>query len=223
MTGAGRWLSGPPLVSGGAGDTEGIATGCGTTGDATSREGSTAGGSIVGDGGGVAFGLSIVRSRVPPVSRPRSDNEARSNTSSMLPTNPPTMWLFRSIGGRDPLPAGCHGRRDPQTNCVCERDRVPTDYARPDITDRGTSTISEFVKIRFAEENRAGGLQLPDDLSVLSRNPVFEQLACRRGANACGVDVVLQRDGNAVKGSTPIPPAAAPRPSHARQSEPAPP
>ena len=62
------------------------------------------------------------------------------------------------------------------------------------------------MEIRLAEKNRAAVLQTPHDFSVFRGNPVFEQLARRGGPDAHRVDVVLQRDRNAVEGSSPHPP-----------------
>jgi hypothetical protein len=61
------------------------------------------------------------------------------------------------------------------------------------------------MKVCFANDYRASVLQPRDYFSVSGRNPIFEQLAGGGGANASGINVVFQRDGDAVERSPPLP------------------
>src|SRR6516225_7284025 len=68
----------------------------------------------------------------------------------------------------------------------------------PEVADGRRSTVGEFMKIGLAQYNRAGVLQSPHHLSIFGRNPIFKQFTRRGGANARGVDIVLQRDRDTV-------------------------
>ena len=73
-----------------------------------------------------------------------------------------------------------------------------------EITDRGASTIGKFLKIRFAEENRARAFQPPRDFSVFSRNAVCEESTGARCLYAGRVDQIFQADGNTMQWPTPV-------------------
>src|SRR6266852_6485950 len=63
----------------------------------------------------------------------------------------------------------------------------------------GGDAVSKFVEIGFAEEDGAGFLELGPDYGVMQRDEILENFRAGSGANALGVDVVFQRDGNAMK------------------------
>ena len=70
---------------------------------------------------------------------------------------------------------------------------------------RGRAAVRELVQIELAEQDRARVLQSARDFGIFGRNAVLEQLARAGGANAGGVDVVLERDRNAVQRPAPLP------------------
>ncbi len=59
--------------------------------------------------------------------------------------------------------------------------------------------VSEFVEIGFADEDGAGIFQRCDNRGVLKRKKIAKKAGAASGAKARGVEVVLQRDGYAVK------------------------
>ena len=74
----------------------------------------------------------------------------------------------------------------------------------PEISDGRSATVREFVEIQLTHEDRTGILEPADDLGVFTGDTIFEQLAGARGANTCGIDVVLQRDRDTVKWTSPV-------------------
>src|SRR5688572_33409206 len=69
----------------------------------------------------------------------------------------------------------------------------------PEVGDSRRSTEREFVQVQFAEDHRPGPLQPENDLGVLLGHAILEDAAggCRQ--NASGVDVVLERDRDAME------------------------
>jgi hypothetical protein len=63
------------------------------------------------------------------------------------------------------------------------------------------------VEVQLAEDDRTGSLQARDRVGVFVGNPVLEEGARTGGSNAGRVDVVLERDGNAVHGAPPSAPS----------------
>jgi len=59
--------------------------------------------------------------------------------------------------------------------------------------------VSEFVEIGFADEDGAGIFQRCDNRGVLKRKKIAKKARAASGEKARGVEVVLQRDGYAVK------------------------
>jgi hypothetical protein len=55
------------------------------------------------------------------------------------------------------------------------------------------------VEICLAEQNRAGALQSADYFGIFGGNAILEQLTRSSGADAGSVDVVLQRDRDAME------------------------
>ena len=55
------------------------------------------------------------------------------------------------------------------------------------------------MHVVLADDHRASQLQLFDNLGVLARNTLAVLVTAGSGANAGGVDVVLERDGDAVQ------------------------
>ena len=60
------------------------------------------------------------------------------------------------------------------------------------------------MEIQLAEKNRAGFFQTYDNFRVFGRYAVFEHAARGSRPNAGRIDVVLQRDGDAVKRPAPL-------------------
>ena len=75
---------------------------------------------------------------------------------------------------------------------------------RSEVGDRGRSTQREFMEIQLAEDNRAGSFQTHDNFCIFGRNAVFEDAARGGRPDAGRIDVVLQRDGNAVQRPAPL-------------------
>src|SRR5260370_6683724 len=63
----------------------------------------------------------------------------------------------------------------------------------------GGYAVREVVKIGLAEKDRARFPELGPNLRIVLRNEVLQDFGTGGGANALGVDVVFQRDGNAMK------------------------
>src|SRR5256885_57688 len=59
--------------------------------------------------------------------------------------------------------------------------------------------VGELVEIGFAENDRASGLELCDDVRVTIWNEVLQKLCAGGGANSGGMDIVFQRNGNSMK------------------------
>src|SRR5438270_12182052 len=64
---------------------------------------------------------------------------------------------------------------------------------------RSSAGERHFVQVQFAQQDCAGGLQPPGDFRVFSRHAVLENLSCRGGPYASGVDVVFERERDAVQ------------------------
>src|SRR5207247_9222461 len=63
----------------------------------------------------------------------------------------------------------------------------------------GGDAVGKLVQVGFAENNSAGLFELGDNGGVVLGNEVLEDLRACRSANILCVNVVLQRNGNAVK------------------------
>src|SRR5882757_11493249 len=63
-------------------------------------------------------------------------------------------------------------------------------------------SISEFVKIGFADEDGAGFLKLGPGLRIVQGNEIFEDFRAGGCADSFGVDVIFQRDGDSVERAT---------------------
>ena len=75
---------------------------------------------------------------------------------------------------------------------------------RAEVSHRGASAVSEFVQIQLAEQDGARVFQTARDFGVCPGNAIFKELARAGGADAGGIDVVFQGDGNAVKRPAPF-------------------
>ena len=70
---------------------------------------------------------------------------------------------------------------------------------RTEVTGRGGAAGGELVKVGLANQHRTCLLQAAGHLGVLAGDAIVEHRAGRGGPDARGVDVVLERDGNAVE------------------------
>ena len=68
-----------------------------------------------------------------------------------------------------------------------------------EVGDGRRSAERELVEIQLAQHNRAGSLQSRDDVRIVVGNPVLEERARTRGPDPSRVDVVFERDWNAVQ------------------------
>src|SRR5215467_16195319 len=59
--------------------------------------------------------------------------------------------------------------------------------------------IGELVHVGFAEENGARSFELRDDGGVPRWDEILQNFGAGSGTNVLGVNVVLQRDGDAVE------------------------
>src|SRR5688572_20399770 len=69
----------------------------------------------------------------------------------------------------------------------------------PEVGDSRRSTEREFVQVQFAEDHHPGPLQPQDDLGVLLGHAILEDAAGGRRQYASSVDVVLERDRDAME------------------------
>src|SRR5215471_11006480 len=75
---------------------------------------------------------------------------------------------------------------------------------RPEICDCRSSPESEFMEVQLADQDGACLLQTHDDFGVFRRNAILEYTARRRGFDAGSIDIVFQRDRNAMKRTAPL-------------------
>ena len=59
--------------------------------------------------------------------------------------------------------------------------------------------VGEFVEIGFADEDGAGIFERGDDGGVFERKKIAKKFGAAGGAKAGGVEIVFQRDGDAVE------------------------
>lgn len=78
---------------------------------------------------------------------------------------------------------------------------IPGVADRAEVTGDGGAAEGEFVEVEFAEQNGAGLGEAAGDLGVFGGDTVVEDGAGGGGADAGGVDVVFESDGNAVEGT----------------------
>jgi hypothetical protein len=68
----------------------------------------------------------------------------------------------------------------------------------------GRATVREFLKVEFAEDDGSSGFESADDFGVIGGNAVLIDAIGGGGANSGRVDVVFDRDGNAVERTAPF-------------------
>jgi hypothetical protein len=76
---------------------------------------------------------------------------------------------------------------------------IPWIVDRPEVRNRRCAAVSKLVHVELAEQNRPSGLQAAVNFSVLGRDAIGQHCAGRRRWNAGRIDVVLQRQRNAVQ------------------------
>ena len=54
------------------------------------------------------------------------------------------------------------------------------------------------MQIRFPDDHGPGFFEPAGDLRIFIRDTIIEDFAGRRGTRPCGIDVVFQRDRNAL-------------------------
>ena len=81
---------------------------------------------------------------------------------------------------------------------------IPRIVHGPVVRDGRRAAVGELVHVELAEEHRARVAQLAHALGVLARDAVRVHRARRRRQNPGRVDVVLQRERNAVQRPAPL-------------------
>ena len=104
----------------------------------------------------------------------------------------------RTSPRRAPRPS----RRSSRQECACD----PRDFGMHRGEGSAGRPVRKLVQRRLPEENGTGLAQAARDLGIPRGHTVGEESRSGRRAHSSGVDVVLERYGNAVERSEPLPP-----------------
>ncbi len=74
----------------------------------------------------------------------------------------------------------------------------------PKVAHHRTAAVGKLVQILFSQQHRAGSFQAANDFGVFRGDPIFEQRTGSGGADAGGVDQILERERNAVQRAAPV-------------------
>src|SRR6266850_2089123 len=95
--------------------------------------------------------------------------------------------------------AGSDGRGGPAARAAGNTREVPGIADRAVVRVVGCDAVGEFVHVGLAEENGASVFELCDDCGVFFWNEFAQDFRTCRRPNACRIDIVLQRNRNAVE------------------------
>src|SRR5882724_6175644 len=95
--------------------------------------------------------------------------------------------------------AGGDGSGGPATRAAGNAREIPGIADRAEVRVVGCDAVSELVHVGFAKKDSACVFELRDDHGVFLWNEVTQDLRTCRRPNACRIDIVLQRNRNAVE------------------------
>src|SRR3989442_14696537 len=82
---------------------------------------------------------------------------------------------------------------------ILNASEVPGIADRAEVRIVGGDAVSELMHVGFAKQDSACAFELCDHHGVFFGNEFAQDFRTSRRSNACRIDIVLQRNGNAVE------------------------